>query len=977
MTEPSENPKNTGEGAEQDSPSDSEEAVSADEKARLLEQAELEELLAQVSSQTDSSAASDQEPGSADAQALDENLLQDEKRDLLEQRDLDAPLGESDAVLDKPIREYAPVEVEEEALAKAAVLTQAELDQLLTATEEEKPTDSPSDLAQAAAAEVSAPSDAARAPEPSPEKTDAESSAVPRPPLESPGEVQEISVENLASASPEDDALLSKDLLDTLLEEAKSTPEAKVPETPAPTPPEPTPERPAPAPPEAEQKMPAKETPPRPRRKYRFRRPLLPRGTAKTAASLATGLLVAVATFYFLYTHQEQHPAIERLQALAQDDLLNAIENARHAIESGDYASAITQLDRSIPRASPEHPMLPEAEFLRLSAKCLAVPAAATATEVERLQSEIDRVTTRYPGHARVGEALRWKAQLYVRADMPDAAHSVYKRLLGEFANVPDEEAVLDEAARLAKQMQNNAEAAQLAQRLLDRYPASRFAAGARLILADALTAEGRREPARRIYQQLAQTQAHTPAGAQAIARLARLELEAGRYDEAIRQLQARLETATTIEGNDEIYILLAQAYRQMGKLDQAEQVLRDLIAFFPDTPQIPGAYVELAEILEQGGKRREALRLVTQAAQRYPTQPEVMRSLGRFLALSGDVLGAADALAAADAAGARDPDLLLEAARYYRRGGDAKRALDVYERLTLYYPATPQAFQGRIETAKAFQEQGKYRKAFNLLRDLAALTENKPQHLPVLAGLAELYDEMGFRTYAVGAYTQMAGLSAEPALLAQAATALFRNEAWDEGLAVAARVDPARLPDAAACRFLHEYGKALMRSDPMRAIEVLERAYDLYPNERAPEDALTLLELYIVTDRAARARFMVTELEAMARAEPARAPLFQRAALAWGDYLYDRRDFQAAADAYVMAPVLSDDSDPEAQWAKFQRAGAFLHLGDYAACLPIFDEIAASKSPWAAHARLKAAYARLEQTLRGRVPIVMASVGE
>ena len=56
--------------------------------------------------------------------------------------------------------------------------------------------------------------------------------------------------------------------------------------------------------------------------------------------------------------------------------------------------------------------------------------------------------------------------------------------------------------------------------------------------------------------------------------------------------------------------------------------------------------------------------------------------------------------------------------------------------------------------------------------------------------------------------------------------------------------------------------------------------------------------------------------------------------------------------------------STPE--WARYQRANALLRLADYAGCLPLFEAIAASDSPWAGEAAVKATAARLEQRQRG-----------
>ena len=57
--------------------------------------------------------------------------------------------------------------------------------------------------------------------------------------------------------------------------------------------------------------------------------------------------------------------------------------------------------------------------------------------------------------------------------------------------------------------------------------------------------------------------------------------------------------------------------------------------------------------------------------------------------------------------------------------------------------------------------------------------------------------------------------------------------------------------------------------------------------------------------------------------------------------------------------------------WAKYQRANAMLKLDDYSSSLAILDELAASDTPYAEDARIKAEYARLEQRMLGGPQIV------
>lgn len=107
--------------------------------------------------------------------------------------------------------------------------------------------------------------------------------------------------------------------------------------------------------------------------------------------------------------------------------------------------------------------------------------------------------------------------------------------------------------------------------------------------------------------------------------------------------------------------------------------------------------------------------------------------------------------------------------------------------------------------------------------------------------------------------------------------------------------------------------------------------------------------------------------------------PRFVTAATMWGDFLFERRDYRAAADAYGRAlgdqafagegesPGTPEPSlTPEEQWAMYQRANAMAHLADYEGSIALFDRLAGSNSQWSKDAQAQAAAARLEQRLRG-----------
>jgi hypothetical protein len=167
--------------------------------------------------------------------------------------------------------------------------------------------------------------------------------------------------------------------------------------------------------------------------------------------------------------------------------------------------------------------------------------------------------------------------------------------------------------------------------------------------------------------------------------------------------------------------------------------------------------------------------------------------------------------------------------------------------------------------------------------------------------------------------------------------------------------------------------GLALLAVAPQRGLEKLEEAHFNYPEARTREADQLLLQTYLSTGRPAAARRLVMELKGAVASKPSDTPYLVDAAIAWGDYLYDKEDYRTAEFAYAMAEeaglkpaetVAGIRSHPD--WARYQRANALLRLADYEGCVALYDKIAASDSTWAGEAAVKAGLARLEQRQRG-----------
>jgi tetratricopeptide (TPR) repeat protein len=501
---------------------------------------------------------------------------------------------------------------------------------------------------------------------------------------------------------------------------------------------------------------------------------------------------------------------------------------------------------------------------------------------------------------------------------------------------------------------------------LLQQFPGSMLAGEARLLLADAFREAGDPDDARAHYVRIAEAQAGTALGVEAYARLGQMAYDRGQYKEAIEQLNACLSAAVTAEGGEKLMLLLAQSYRADGQGPEARRVLNELIDSYPETETAPLAFIELCRVLDELGMHAEAMRLSGQTALDYPEHVEVLKNHARMLESDGDAFAAAEAWLAADRAGAKDPAVLLSAARDYHTAGALSESIATYDLLIFHFALTPEAFEGCIEMAQVQYESGQVTKAVETLENVALATDGKPQRLPVLLALGAMYRDLALWERVAEVYGQIAVVTTEAEVLAQAATAIFEAGALIEGLAVAERIDVAKLPDPAAYTLLMAQGGALMKTDPRQALDKMERAYQTYPAQRTSEGEMFLLRAYLAMDNAARARAVVMNIDIAARQNPGNAPRLREAAVAWGDYLFDRRDFRTAADAYALAIGAVAEDSPDVSWAKYQRANALLRLSDFDASVQLYDEVASSGFPWAEDARVSAEYARMEQRMRG-----------
>ena len=703
----------------------------------------------------------------------------------------------------------------------------------------------------------------------------------------------------------------------------------------------------------------------------------LHRHLVRVTASLLAGLLTTLATYTVLSYNREHQPDLETLTRGAVHELSAAMDRARQMMQIGDYAGAAQTLERPLRQHRAADNLRADAAYLLLEAQYRGfLPLFDGAAPLyEQLQGDIDTLVGMEPAHPRAPEALFWKARLYEMNDLPYAAQDLYRQLLRVYPDAPQMDEILAHAASVSLSVRDAREAAAYCQRLLQRYPSSQYAQRARLLLGDAYHMAGMEDDARTLYIRVAQAEPNTRVGAEAYLRLGRMAFNQRLYADAIHQFETRLRTTTTIDGNDEVYLMLAQAYRQSKRLEDARNTLNDLLNFFPETDITPLAFIELSQVMDELGDRQKALNLAQQAAARFPIHPGVLTHQGEMLGLSGNPFGAAAALVAAEDAGARDPDLLLIAARHYRTAGMPEKAIETYERLRQRYSGSPQAFTAGIEQADQYYALGRASLAVDQLENLAKAFEGSPHLLPALQTLSKIYRDFGLDDRVAGLARQMVSLTTDPETLADAARALVETGHIEEARRIFEELDFSRVQNATAYGLLTAFGYALLQVDPQRGLDTMEEAALSYPEQRIPEGDRRLLETYLVMDRPAAARRLVMELAARARENPADAPHLIEAAILWGDYLYGKGDYRAAADAFSLAIEAAERAIPgettpqnDPRWAKYQRANALLALSDFNGSIPLFQEVAASDAPWAVEAGIKADYARLEQRRRGIV---------
>ena len=706
-------------------------------------------------------------------------------------------------------------------------------------------------------------------------------------------------------------------------------------------------------------------------------------------AGIAAGLIVTISSFSYLMVNRVQSLGAAQYSKESESDTLQrAVALARELMEDGNYEGAYKRLTEGI-ESSPKSLYRMDAEYLLLETKYQLYPDRIDVATADKMHSQIDQVIAKGPMHPDKTKALYIKGKMYEKQGNLLAAKLEFRNILHDDPNSDRIDQILFALGELELKTDHPLDAANYFQTLRRNHPASALAGDAHLMLGDAYADLGDKEQARKMYIEVAEEHLNDKTGAAAFARLGKLDFESGDYDNAIRELENRIKTSTTVEGIDSATLLLAKAYRAKKLHEKARDTLNGFIDYFPESSFTPTAYMELAKVHKDLDMEREGVRIARQTIQRYPDNPEVLEEAGQILADYGDLSDAARIWVDAHEAGANNPEILLSAGQLLSEEEQYDDAIEALNILVKDFPRSSESIMGNIEIAKANFALGNLTEAADQLDSLALITTNQAQKMAVLQSTSELYSELGLWERVAAAQGAITAMTNESEQLAKSAVALYKADHLDEGFALEERIDLSKLTPDTQYLYMVAHGTALTRIEPRRGLEWLQNAHDNQPEARTPGGVRTLLDVNLSLGNSAQARALVSELtqDALAAKDPMKMVQAQQAATRWGDFLFERGDYRAAVDAYGMAlnkdeetvngrtqfsrPVTDDQN-----WSMYQRANSLFRLDNFSDSLALYEQVAGTDSPWAKESGIKATTARLKQKMRGDVDTPLRETG-
>ncbi len=186
--------------------------------------------------------------------------------------------------------------------------------------------------------------------------------------------------------------------------------------------------------------------------------------------------------------------------------------------------------------------------------------------------------------------------------------------------------------------------------------------------------------------------------------------LEAGRFAEAVTELARYLEAAPNGQVADHALAHETAAYLGLGKREEAAKALDQLAERFPKSSALPPARLRLAESAVEAGdlpKAIEQFRILTEKTE--PEVPQAIKeraelALARAMARQGDPASASlifEKVVARTQDATQASDLALERARAFEAAGKAAEALASYDQVQTQYPQQDAALFAGLARAR------------------------------------------------------------------------------------------------------------------------------------------------------------------------------------------------------------------------------------------------------------------------------------
>jgi tetratricopeptide (TPR) repeat protein len=221
-------------------------------------------------------------------------------------------------------------------------------------------------------------------------------------------------------------------------------------------------------------------------------------------------------------------------------------------------------------------------------------------------------------------EAALWLARLYRLHNEPDKAEKV---LLGMLKDDPENEAAVEQLTQLYLDENKSEEAISLLEGMIARSPSATLDD----LLGDAFTQTHEYGKAEKAYRKAVDLD---PSELGHLRGLGQTLLSEEKYPDALSVYQ---KLADLMPDDADVYLRMAQIYRELHQLDKAEESIVKARQYAPGTVEV--MYNE-AMIYEAQGRFEDAIRVLSDAVTGVKTQSTVLSSRRRELAILYQQLG-------------------------------------------------------------------------------------------------------------------------------------------------------------------------------------------------------------------------------------------------------------------------------------------------------------------------------------------------